>query len=143
MTTRPVEPRLGDPRRARPDQGAAERRGKREPAERPPRPSAAKHEAERRRGRPPRHRKAGHCALRIEREPARDPASETDHEPRRKLRALRLEELLQLLASRGKPRLPIAPSTLWKRRFPYVRGARPLHCSMKLEEESALERKRE
>jgi hypothetical protein len=31
---------------------------------------------------------------------------------------------------RGKPRLPIAPSTLWKRRFPYVRGARPLHCSI-------------
>ena len=35
-----------------------------------------------------------------------------------------------------------APSTLWKRRFPYVRGARPLHCSIR-EEESAPERKRE
>ena len=67
----------------------------------------------------------------VEREPGRDAAPEADDEPRRKLGALRLEQLLQLLVKRGNPRLPIAPSTLWKRRFPYVRGARPLHCSMK------------
>jgi hypothetical protein len=46
------------------------------------------------------------------------------------LRAFGLEELLQSPVHRGKPRLPIAPSMLWKRGFPYVRGARPLHCSM-------------
>ncbi len=72
-----------------------------------------------------------HCRGLAEREPGGDAASEADDEPRRKLRALGLEEPFQLLARRGKPRLPIAPSTLWKRRFPYVRGARPLHCSMK------------
>ena len=66
----------------------------------------------------------------IETEPGRDAASEADDEPGRKLGALRLEELFQLPVKRGKPRLPIAPSTLWKRRFPYVRGARPLHCSI-------------
>jgi hypothetical protein len=45
------------------------------------------------------------------------------------LGALHLEAPFNRLMKRGKPRLPIAPSTLWKRRFPYVRGARPLHCS--------------
>src|SRR5258708_2501468 len=55
--------------------------------------------------------------------------AEADDEPGRKLSARRLEDLFQLLVKRGKPRLPIAPSTLWKRRFPYVRGARPLHCN--------------
>src|SRR5205085_7787635 len=68
-------------------------------------------------------------APRIEREPGGNAAAEPDHHPRRKLRALGLKKPFQLLSSRGKPRLPIAPSTLWKRRFPYVRGARPLHCS--------------
>src|SRR5206468_7248961 len=81
-------------------------------------------------------------ALCIEREPSRDPASKPDYEPRRQLRTLGFEEPFQPLVKRGKPRLPIAPSTLWKRRFPYVRGARPLHCS-KREEECAPQRKRE
>ena len=74
----------------------------------------------------------------IEREPGGDAASEPDDDPRRKLGALRLEELFQPLSSRGKPRLPIGPSTLWKRRFPYVRGARPLHCSMNKRGKRAL-----
>jgi hypothetical protein len=65
----------------------------------------------------------------VEREPGGDPAPEPDDEPWRKLRALGFEEPFQILVKRGNPRLPIAPSTLWKRRFPYVRGARPLHCS--------------
>ena len=46
---RPVEPRLRDPRRARPDQCAAERRGEREPAERPPARPLPSHEADQRR----------------------------------------------------------------------------------------------
>ena len=41
------------------------------------------------------------------------------------------------------PRLPIAPSTLWKRRTPYVRGAHPLHCSMQEKRKARLERKRQ
>jgi len=62
---------------------------------------------------------------------------ETGHDPRRRsgrlrrmLGALRLEQPLKLLSV-----LPVtpskAPSTLWKRRTRYVRGARPLHCSIK------------
>ena len=100
-----------------------------QPSARPALP-AAEREA---RSAPSRRRCTGtraHSQRRAEREPGGDAAAEADHEPRRKLRALRLEEPFQRLASRGNPRLPIAPSTLWKRRFPYVRGARPLHCSM-------------
>jgi hypothetical protein len=36
-----------------------------------------------------------------------------------------------------KTRLPIAPSTLWKMRTRYVRGARPLHCTMEKIEKRA------
>ena len=77
------------------------------------------------------HRNASHDAATRKREPCRNSTPEADDEPNRKLGTLRLEQLLQLLVKRGKPRPPIAPSTLWKRRFPYVRGARPLHCSIK------------
>ena len=123
------EARLLDRGRSRPHQGAAERRREREPAERPSGAAAAERETgDRQRGAKTQDRlplpRVAEC------EPGGDPASEADGEPRRKLGALRLEELLQPLPGRGKPRLPIAPSTLWKRRFPYVRGARPLHCSI-------------
>src|SRR5206468_1082055 len=124
------QPRLGDEDRARPDESATEPRGKRKPAERPTRPAAPKREtsdgaSERNaQERPPR-------ARRPKGKPGCNPASEADDEPRRQLRVLMLEQAFDLLVKRGKPRLPIAPSTLWKRRFPYVRGARPLHCNMK------------
>ena len=42
-----------------------------------------------------------------------------------------IDNLWLMSAGGGNPRSPIAPSTLWKRRFPHARGARPLHCSMK------------
>src|SRR5205807_1234599 len=95
---------------------------------RPSRAAAAEHKADQaERGRHAQESRP--LALRVEREPGGDATSEPDDEPRRQLRALGLEEPFQSLVKRGKPRLPIAPSTLWKRRFPYVRGARPLHCS--------------
>ena len=74
----------------------------------------------------------------VERKPGGNATAEPDHEPWGKLGALELEEVFQPLVKRGKPRLPIAPSTLWKRRFPYVRGARPLHCSMNKRGKRAL-----
>ena len=65
-----------------------------------------------------------------ERKPRRDPASKPYNKPRWKLGALVLEEPLQVLVQFKKTRPPIAPSTLWKRRTLYVRGARPLHCNI-------------
>ena len=98
-----------------------------QPSARPARP-LAEHKADQ--GKRRRHAQERRpLAPAVEREPRGDAAPEADDDPRRELRALGLEEPLQPLVKRGKPRLPIAPSTLWKRRFPYVRGARPLHCS--------------
>jgi hypothetical protein len=65
---------------------------------------------------------------------------EADAGPRSRYQLLSLEELLQPPVPLEKKRLPIAPSTLWKRRTLYVRGARPLHCNMN-RRESAPERK--
>ena len=116
---------------ASPDQSAAQRCSQSEPAERPAR--SARHKTK------TRHRTCGgyaeeHFPLEIgaEPEPGGNPGAEANDEPGWELGTLRLEETFQSLVSRGKPRLPIAPSTLWKRRFPYVRGARPLHCSISL-----------
>jgi hypothetical protein len=55
-----------------------------------------------------------------------DPTTEADDERRRKLRVSGHKKLVQPLASGRKLRLPIALSTLWKRRFPYVRAL--VHC---------------
>ena len=113
-----------------PDDGATECHGEAQPAERPAEAAARIGKA----GEGDRRSHAQESQPRRrtrKREPGGDSAPEADHEPNRKLGTLRLEQLLQLLVKCGKPRPPIAPSTLWKRRFPYVRGARPLHCSIK------------
>ena len=73
-------------------------------------------------------------------EPSGDARAEADDQPRRQLRTLALEKGFDPFPNGVETRLPKAPSTLWKRRLPYVRGARPLHCTI-TEEESALERK--
>ena len=125
---RAAEPRLRHPVRASPNQRATEGRRQGEPAERTARAAAAQDKTDQRqRGRYAEERRP--LSLRVEREPRRDTAPQPDNDPRGKLAALSLEEPFQLPVKRGKPRLPIAPSPLWKRRFPYVRGARPLHCS--------------
>jgi hypothetical protein len=124
-----IEARLRDDLRANPDEAASERRGKAEPAERAGCPSLPKAESEQAHSRT----NAEECLPLdpcIKGEPRSNAAAKTDDRPGWKLRAFGLEELLQPLKKRGNPRLPIAPSTLWKRRFPYVRGARPLHCSI-------------
>ena len=56
----------------RPDQRAAERRGEREPAERPPGPAAAEREADQAPAPAATHRNACHCARRAKREPGGD-----------------------------------------------------------------------
>jgi hypothetical protein len=62
----------------------------------------------------------------VQREPGGDARPKPDDGPGRKLRTLTLKEAFQLPLHRGDPRLPKAPSTLWKRRTRYVRAL--IHC---------------
>ena len=125
-----IEARRRDLRRAAPRQGTSERHRQPEPAERPPCPTRRDHEADEARG-GAEAEEGGPLARRAKVEPGRDPAAEADREPRRKLGAFRLEQPFEPLSGRAGPRLPIAPSPLWKRRTRYVRGARPLHLTAK------------
>src|SRR5690349_10142621 len=124
-----LETGLLDPEGSRPDESTSKRGSEGEPAESPPCPTRPDNEAgesktssQAEEGRP--------LSRFVQREPCGDAGSEPDDEPGWKLRALRLEELFQPLVELGKTRLPKLPSTLWQRRLPYVRGARPLHCSI-------------
>ena len=63
-------------------------------------------------------------------EPRANASAEADRQPKRQLTALAFEEVIDSLARCLKMRPPIAPSTLWKMRSRYVRGARPLHCTI-------------
>src|SRR6476619_2095254 len=136
---RPLKPLLGDPTGAGPHQCAAEHGRQCEPAERPSRPPTAEDEPAERACRGNTHECPPFQGS-AESEPGGNAGAEADDEPGRKLGALRFEALFKLPVPLGKTRLPIAPSTLWQRRTRYVRGARPLHCTIR-EEESALERK--
>jgi len=66
----------------------------------------------------------------IQCEPGGNSRPEANDQPKRQLRTLALEEAFNPLARRVKTHRPIAPSTLWKMRTRYVRGARPLHCTI-------------
>ena len=100
-----------------------------QPSARPARPLPRREAGQRQRGRDAQERRpvasAGRARTR------RRCRAEADREPRRQLRALAPRGAFEPLASRAETRPPKAPSTLWKRRIRYVRGARPLHCSMK------------
>ena len=89
----------------RPHQRAAERRREREPAKRPRLPVRCRARSPTRRRAAAMQRNACHSTRRTEREPGGNAAAEADHDPRRKLRALGLEELLQPLAQRRKTAL--------------------------------------
>ena len=78
----------------------------------------------------PRQMTAIQSAGRSRGEPGGDARAEADDEPQGQLAALTLEEALDPLTRCAETRLPIAPSTLWKMRTCYVRGARPLHCTI-------------
>ena len=127
----PLEPRRRHPLGPRPDQAAAQRRGKREPAERSSRSAPARAQSRQAPRPAARHRNAAHSSGRAEREPRGDAAAEADHEPRRKLRALRLEEPLKPPREPRKSAPSNSPEHAVEEALPYVRGARPLHCSMK------------
>jgi hypothetical protein len=115
--------------RPRPDQAAAEGHRQPKPAHASLKPSAIECKAP-----------DSHCESKaqqtapshraIEREPAANPHAEAGGQPQGQLAALALEEAFRYLARSLKPRPPKAPSTLWKRRSRYVRGARPLHCTI-------------
>ena len=102
VTTGPLEPRLRRPTRPapRPARSRAPPQARTSRAPGPPaRCRRRSRQARKRRGDAQERRP---LPRRAEREPGRDPAAEADDEPRRKLRALRLEEPFQLLVQARK-----------------------------------------
>jgi hypothetical protein len=115
--------------RPHPDQAAAQGHREPEPSDASLKPSAIECKAPDSHG-ASKAQQAGPGHRSVEREPTSDPHAEADGQPQGQLAALALEEAFRYLARSLKPRPPKAPSTLWKRRSRYVRGARPLHCTI-------------
>ena len=124
----PIEPGRRNPVGSHPGETASQGHRKTEPSDRPLETPTLQREAGDREataqkydGRP--------FARSSKTEPACDARAEANGQPQGQLAALALQEAFHSLARCADTRLPIAPSTLWKRRTRYVRGARPLHCT--------------